>query len=127
MSPKTNELDQFIQIKPPGSKEEFDALTAAAKVDNHGVIAPTDVIWRGGKQIGFLSIGAVPTTWAWLSTTDFSARDTREVFNFMEAVARRAAIGVYVPIPKSSPVHPHMDKLGYFNGGNYDFFFKSFL
>lgn len=119
-------IEGFASLEPL-RQGDVEYLAEAAKSDKHGVILPTDVIWQDGQRVGFLSIGALPTVMAWLSTKDMKPRESFHIVQTMEAICRRQAPGVYVPMPVSSPFHPLMERMGYTNGGTYDFFFKRFI
>ena len=126
-------MSDFIERYMPrlmpfsGTKDEFDKLVELSKQDAHGVLFPTDVVVQGGKTVGWWSIGVMPTAWAWMSTRDLKIRDSLQIINTVEGVQRRlGAPGMFMPCAKTSPFYGYLEKIGYTNGGNYDFFFKRF-
>jgi hypothetical protein len=120
--------NNMVTLRPfSGDQAEFQELAELAKEDKHGVFFPTDVVLKGGKKVGWFSIGAVPTGWAWLSTKELHVRDTLTAINIVEGVQRRlGSPGLFLPCRKESPFYPYLEKIGYSNGGPYDFFFKRF-
>ncbi len=106
--------------------EEFNELVEKSKSDNHGVYAPTHIVKKNGEVLGYFSIAAsVPIVLAWLSTQKVQPRDSISLINSVENhVAMGGASHVAFPVPKSSPFHEHMEKLGYKPAGEYTFFIK---
>jgi hypothetical protein len=110
-----------------GTKEEFDILRELAREDNHAVFYPTEVIWKGGQRVGWFSVGAMPTVWAWMSTRRMKIRDSLQAINTVEAVCRRTGSpGVFLPCDEKSPFFPYLEKIGYVDLGKFHFFFKPF-
>lgn len=109
------------------TKEEFETLETLSKEDNHGVFFPTDVIWKAGERVGWFSVAAMPVAWAWMSTRKMKIRDSLQVINTVEGVQRRlGAPGIFLPCSKESPFFPYLQKIGYVDSGNYQFFWKQF-
>jgi hypothetical protein len=122
--------NNLVTLHPfSGSQEDFQELVELAKKDKHGVVFPTETVLKGGKKVGWFSVGACPLVWAWLSTEEVKVRDTISMINIVEGVQRRlGAPGIYFPCGKESPIYKSnlMERIGYVNSGSYDFFFKKF-
>lgn len=107
---------------------EFQRLQELAAHDKHGVFAPTHPIRMGvgGELAGYFSVGAVPLVLAHLSTQDLSSRDSFNLINNVEnLVALNNYTAVCFPVPRQSPFHPLMEKMGFLNLGEYDLFLKN--
>lgn len=88
-------------------------LKKAAEADNHGVIQPTDVVFKGGKMVGYISVNAVPSIIGWMSTKECNVHDTKRWMDFWLAKARKlGGKMVFVPIPVNSPCFPFAERLG---------------
>ncbi len=108
--------------------EEYDKLVELAKADGHTVFNPTHLVTKNGHLSGYASIAVpgVPLVLCWLDTKQIHARDSKVLLNVVENhVALNGASGLFTPVLKSSPFHPHMEKFGYVNCGNYDLFLKT--
>ena len=122
-------MDGYPYIDRLRGKEEFDQLVVLSKADNHGVYVPTHPVRKNGELVGYFSINSpgVPIVWAWLSTKQLHARESLGLINTVEnAVHLANNSGIAFPVPKESPFHALMEKLGYVNTGSYDFFVKQF-
>lgn len=109
-------IEHLPVLKPfQSTKEEYDELTTLANADNHGVFFPTDVIWKGGKRVGWFSVGAVPLLMSWVSTKgEMRVRDTLQMYNTVECVQQRlGAPGILIPCYKESPFFSYFEKIGY--------------
>lgn len=119
--------DAIIRIKAFTGPQEFGSLLELAKTDKHGVLYPTDVVWKNGERVGWFSAGRIPTLMSWLHTTKLSSRDSLQMINTMENIIyRTGAPGLIVPSPEGSGPHDLLEKLGYTNLGKQTLFFKEF-
>ena len=124
-------IEGFVHLERIKDEEEFTKLVELSKADSHGVYAPSVTVKNGkGELVGYFSIGSpgVPIVFAWLSTKEVSARDSFTLINMVET--HRALMGdkaIAFPVPKDSPFHPYMEKIGYKCAGSYDFFVKKLV
>ena len=104
---------------------DLEQLSVAAKEDEHLVLAPTHVLEKDGKLVGFLSIAAIPTVFVWMHSKQTGPKDAICVQNFLDNVMFQNNYVYMVPCKQDSPFYSVMEKLGYafsFIGG---IFFKS--
>lgn len=110
-----------------GTGQEFKELLQKAKEDGHSVFYPTEVVWKNGERVGWFSFNAAPLVWAWMSTKKMKIRDSLQMVNTMEVIARRQGFpGICFPCSKESPFYEYLKKIGYTSAGQFDFFFKPF-
>lgn len=108
-----NPLEHKVRIRPWTPDDEAE-LGAAAARDNHGVAAPTHVVLKEGKIIGYLSINKVPTVLLWLDTKQTKVRDTIDIVNCYEnLIAAFGWPGFLLPMQNNSPVKPFVEQAGY--------------
>lgn len=112
-------MTTFEYLKP----EALPALVAAAKADDHAVIAATHIVKKNGRIVGYLSFNSLPTVLLWLDTKETTQNDSYQVQNFFETLATPFG-GVCVPVPTKSPFYPLMHKAGYQNMGEGSVFMK---
>lgn len=108
------------------NEQELKDLFEAARSENHGVFCPSHPLRIDGEAVGYLSIGSpgYPVVFAWLAQC-IPPRESFSIINRAENhVALAGATGICWPVPKTSPFYPLMEKMGYKNGGEYDFFYK---
>jgi len=93
---------------------EVDGLRERAAEDDHVVLAPTHVVEKDGKIVGYLSIGAIPIVNVWMDSKQLGPRDSVAVLGQLDAVMDYAGQPTYfMPCDPSSPFHPVMEKLGF--------------
>jgi hypothetical protein len=106
-------LEHMVKIRPI-REVDVPLLKDAAERDQHGVLSPTHVLTKNGEFIGYLSLAGMPMVSAWMHTKEVHGRDTLQVIGFAEnVVVNNGAISMAVPVPKRSPMHDQMAKLGY--------------
>lgn len=116
--------DIILQVRPI-REEDVRPLVAAAAADGHMVIAPTDVIRRGGEVVGYGSLGGAPMVHVWLDSKRVRARETLMLLQYAEAtLARQGARQVVMPCWANSPLAPYMAKLGYMKLGETTLYLK---
>jgi hypothetical protein len=104
---------EAIKLQPltPAWRE---LVIEAATDDQHLVIAPTHAVVKGGKVIGYGSLGAVPMFFAWMHRRQATARDSFTAWQLAEAEMKRAGIQmVCMPCEAESPFAPFIQAKGY--------------
>lgn len=119
----------MTRIIPIRTKEQFNELCSLCLADDHGVVAPTHLMLKDNKIVGYFSLGAVPVVFSWFSTKELAVRDSTALIlqaetAFASMYGRDVPARAAVPCPIKSPFHPLMPSLGYLNLGNYDLFTK---
>ena len=113
-------IPNFAFIRPPRDGD-VQALVKAAADDSHGVAPLTWVVEKDGTQVGYFSVS--PMVLAWLSTRKLVARDTFHLINTVENLHGPV---ISFPVPKASPMHGQMERLGFRNVGEYTLFVKGY-
>jgi hypothetical protein len=106
---------EYVSIIP-ATQEIVDRLVApAARADGSAVFNATQVVIKNKEVVGYLSIGAVPTTLCWLHKTKMQVRDSLAVNSFIENYVRNVCNSniVIFPCHKSSPLYEYMTRVGY--------------
>jgi hypothetical protein len=94
--------------------EDRDALAKAAAEDEHVVVAPTHVIEKDGKIVGYASLGMVTVLNTWVHSRHVTARDSVMLLREGEKLlAKTGAKVVCLPVAPNSPFLPFVEKLGY--------------
>lgn len=89
-------------------------LIDAAAADHHRVIAPTHVMMRGDKIIGYLSLNGLPQVHAWFDSTVKNPRHSREMIKSGEVIFREMGVKNYcIACAAESPFTPHMERMGF--------------
>lgn len=119
--------EKHIKVRPYREADKVE-LNIAASEDKHGVAAPTHVVLKEGKIVGYLSINAVPTVLMWMHTKNIKVRDSLDVATFFENfISAQGFLGCLVPMQNSSPIEPYMEKVGYVLASpDTTIYFKSF-
>lgn len=110
----------FAFIRPP-RPEDLPVLREGARADDHGVAPVTWVVEKNGESVGYFSVS--PSVLAWLSTKRLVARDTFHLINTVENLHGPL---ISFPVPKASPMHEQMERLGFRNAGEYTLFVKGY-
>jgi len=106
-------MPHIIQIK---SVEEAEAVSDAAKADNHYVIGPTHY-WKDkdGKIQGYFSVGVIPVCHFWMRR-DSSPRESLETIKVCEGLVKERIekeglprYGIIACHPES-PFYPLLEK-----------------
>lgn len=120
-------MNDFPSIKPLKDQAELEELVKLASEDGHRVLSPTHIFRKGSQIIGYASIcaivplcppGAQPQAaqvHVWFDTRCFHARDSFNIINSLENIARCAcpARTLIVPCTPKSPFYGYMQGLGY--------------
>lgn len=89
-------------------------LQQLAGEDNHAVLAATHVMVKGGKVVGYLSLGALPCVHAWFDTKNKHATDSLKMIEHGETIFREKGVRAYtVACAETSPFTPHMERMGF--------------
>lgn len=117
LSPPLTNGDKVSPVRAclrPITVEDLPALRQAAGEDEHRVVAPTHVIVRGERIVGYVSIGAMCLVNAWVDSRTVVARESVECLREAERLAFEAgAQAVCLPCAVESPFMNYMGKLGY--------------
>lgn len=91
-----------------------EALVNAAARDNHIVMGATHVMVRGGKPIGYLSLGGQMTVQCWFDSTVKNPRHSKDMIRHGETLLRNSNVKNYVVCcSPDSPFAPNMERLGF--------------
>ena len=94
--------------------DKIEALRAAAADDNHGVVAPTHVMVKGGEVVGYLSLGAMPTVHLWFDSKQAHASDSLKMMEMGELILQERGVRQYaIACAEESPFTAQMERLGY--------------
>jgi hypothetical protein len=95
--------------------EQHAAVAAAARADNHALLAPTHAVKNdAGEVIGYVSICALPVVHVWMDTQRAGVRDSAAMLTQTEAILRDRSHGSYeMPCQESSPFYPYLAKAGF--------------
>lgn len=105
--------EALLEIRP-ANESNIKRLVEAAAVDNVHVIRATNVIERGGKVIGYLSIANVPSVHMWFSKQHARKRDYLTAMTYFEgALADKGVQDFWLPVESTSGLFPFVEKLGY--------------
>ena len=110
----------------PYQPKYHDELWESAKEDSHIVIAPTQVVVKGGHIVGYASIGAIPMVHVWLDSRHVFARESVGLLEVTERIIRPRAGAYIMPCSEQSPFYKYMPKLGFTVLGNASLNFKRF-
>lgn len=110
----------LLPLKPRSEAEAkaypdtLKRLQAAAANDQHMVIAPTHLMVRGDKIIGYLSLNGLPVVQCWFDRQAGHASDSLKMIEHGETIFREQGVGAYaVACAPESPFTPHMERMGF--------------
>lgn len=107
---------------------DIPELQRLAAEDNHSVWAPTDIMVKNGKVVGYLSIGAIPFVTCWFDTHECLPRDSFQAINIGENIAERLGHkDILLAVDPNSPFVPVMQSMEYRPLGRWDMYTKSFV
>lgn len=93
---------------------QIQRLKDAAACDQHCVIAPSHVMVKGEKLLGYLSLGALPNVHAWFDSKHPHALDSLKMIETGEAILRDKGVQAYSLLcAEESPFTPHLERLGF--------------
>lgn len=113
--PLTTEETVLLPVRQMKTGENIvAALLKAAGADRHTAIAPTHVMMRGDKIIGYLSLNGLPQVHAWFDSTVKNPRHSREMIKSGEVIFREMGVKNYcIACAAESPFTPHMERMGF--------------
>jgi hypothetical protein len=107
----------LVPFRPQSAEEaetRVNALKGAAATDSHTVIAPTHVMMKGEKLLGYLSIAGLPNVHAWFDTKHPHALDSLKMIEMGELSLREKNITAYSLLcAEASPFTPHLERMGF--------------
>ena len=107
------------------TKEQHDAVAAAAATDSHPVLYPTVMLEKGGEIVGYASVPVSPTVYLWAHSQKMQALDSVRALKKMELIMQAAGqSSMIVPCAKESPFYPNMERQGIERLGDATFFKK---
>ena len=105
--------EALLQIRP-ANESNIKRLVDAAAEDNVHVIRATNIIERGDKVIGYLSIANMPSVHMWFSKQHATKRDYLTAMTFFESsLADKGVHDFWLPVESTSGLFPFVEKLGY--------------
>jgi hypothetical protein len=107
----------LVPFRPQSAEEmqaRVNAVKDAAAADNHTVIAPTHLMVKGEKLLGYLSIAGLPNVHAWFDTKHPHALDSLKMIEMGELTLREKNITAYSLLcAEESPFTPHLERMGF--------------
>jgi hypothetical protein len=103
-------LPKLLPYKP----EDLAILEGLAKADGHNVIAPTWLVEKEKRIVGY--IGSAPSVFVWMDSQLCSVRDSICVLDKIENIMLLQGHQVInVPCTDDSPYRKYLEKVGFFN------------
>jgi hypothetical protein len=97
------------RILPP----QVENIAELAKVEDHGVLEPTHIVYNDTAVAGCLSVGSIPMMLAWIGKAN-SAFDSKKIVDTVENSLRFSGCRyLAIPCGPLSPFFPLMEKAGY--------------
>lgn len=121
-------FDKIAHVRPYAPNDYAELAQAARADSGHIAVAPTHVVEKEGRIVGYFSLGAIPLALVWLDTKACQVLDTVVVVSTYENLAR--AMGhqaLCVPCSKTSPFYQYMKKNGFVEMSDMTMFVKSLL
>lgn len=107
-------LDHFPTMRPLRDAEELKALQELAAADDHLVLAPTFVVTKHGRIVGYIGLNSLPMFQGWFDQERMGPRDSLTVFNAVENHVRmQGGKHLALLLPLSSPFCGHTESIGY--------------
>ena len=107
------------------SLAEAPGLREAARFEKHGVLAPSHVVERDGRLVGYASLNRLPLLTGWLSDEEVSQAEGREIIAQLEAEARAAGLTeLFFPCTPDCRFLPDMAAMGYHRAGPVTLYLK---
>lgn len=107
----------LVPLQHVSDEEPFriaQRLKDLAAADSHCVIAPSHVMVKGEKMVGYLSIGGMPNVHAWFDSKHPHAADSLKMIETGEALLRDKGVPAYSLLcAAESPFTPHLERLGF--------------
>lgn len=105
----------FLELKRITTVDELRAVQDAAAEVDHKPLYPTHAAVVDGVIVGSMSIMSIPLVSGWSHPKMNSARTTREIVNYMKNLGREKNNGfpVVTLCPRTSPVYPFMERMGF--------------
>lgn len=106
-------LDKFPTVHPLRTRQQYDALLAAAAADeNHVPIAPTHYVCKDGEIVGCFHAGW--TCYWWMHSRKCNLRDSTHVMGILQATLLQLNIDrCNMFMSRNSNYYPLMQRLGF--------------
>jgi hypothetical protein len=107
-------LVPFRPQSAEAAQAQIEAVKAAAAADNHTVLAPTHLMLKGEKLLGYLSIAGLPNVHAWFDSKHPHALDSLKMIEMGELTLREKGVSAYSLLcAEESPFTPHLERMGF--------------
>jgi hypothetical protein len=104
----------FPEIRLIQSEVEMEAVTVAAEADGTVCLAPSHLIERDGRIIGYVGMDSIPLFRVWLHSEALRPRESFTILNVVENLYRaRGVRAVSMLLMPGSPFGELMPRLGY--------------
>lgn len=114
------------KLDSPQFSGVIQELQAAAAEDKHAVVAPTHIMMKGEKILGYLSLGGLPIVHAWFDTKHPHALDSLKMIETGEAIFAHGGVNAYgVLCAEDSPFARHMERMGFHKLGTTVLYLKN--
>lgn len=101
-------------IRKITSKEEYQAVMDAAKMDNDIIDFPTHILYKDGEVVGGWSVDAIPLFSVWHHSKRITARDSLMLNNTIDTVMNERGHKNFLQLCNAnSNYYSYMNKLGY--------------
>lgn len=103
----------MIDIRPI-TLQQIESVIEQAKLDDHGILAPTHIILKNREIAGCLSVGSIPMMLTWIDTRKNNKFDSARIFQTVEESLKFAGHRfVALPCSPKSPFFPLAEKAGF--------------
>lgn len=107
-------MSHIPKVRKIRSKDELDAVLAAAKKDSDGIVLPSHLVEKDGEIVGAASLAVVPVLMVWNSRGKIGPKESLILKQTYEALMEERGIQKYIVLcNKNSPYNPVMKSLGY--------------
>lgn len=121
ISAPPKERTRLVPLRQPTSPEEQATMTQRmvelndhAAMDNHITLAPTHLVMKGERVVGYASMGGLPTLNVWMDSQRTHAMDSVRMLEHAEVALREKGVRHFLmPCAENSPFAPHMERLGF--------------
>ncbi len=98
----------------PYRPDDYAELVTNCMNDGHVVIAPTHVVVKDGRIVGYFSLGGIPLCLLWMDTKNATVMDSFVTAQTFENIARaNGAQLICTPCVDKSPLLSYMERTGY--------------
>lgn len=107
-------MSHLPKVRKINSEAERQAVLAAAKADNDGIVLPTHLVEKNGEIVGAASLCVLPVLMVWSDSKKVGPKDSLILNHTYQAMLNDRGQNTYVILcNKHSPYNAHMKSFGY--------------